>query len=87
MFTGKESIVEKLIESTLCFSESETDTCYVGLIGKKILKKGLGNEKKYSQSESRICVFACVGEKKINSFEITVIIFETYKECKNLQFK
>ena len=49
----------------MSFQEPERDLCYVGLIGKKILKKGWDNGKKYPWTES--------GGKK-NSFEIHVII-------------
>ena len=43
-------------------------------------------EKKYPWAESRICVFVCGREKKINNFEIIIIIFKAYKNV-NLQFK
>ena len=74
----------RIVCGTLSFSESETDPCNVGLIGKKILKNGWDNEKKYPWAESRICVFVRVGEReKINSFEITIIIFKAWLEIKN----
>ena len=39
--------------------------------------------KKYPWAESRICVFVCGREKKINNFEIIIIIFKAYKKCKS----
>ena len=30
-----------------------------------------------------VCVCVCVYEKKINSFDITAIIFKAYKKCKS----
>ena len=30
-----------------------------------------------------VCVCVCVREKKINSFDITAIIFKAYKKCKS----
>ena len=51
------------IELTMCFSESGRDPCYVGLIGKKILKKGWGNGKKYHELKVEfVCVCVCVCE-------------------------
>ena len=35
----------------------------------------------------RVLMYLCVGEKKINSFEIIVIIFKAKKKNVNLQFK
>ena len=32
-----------------------------------------------------VCVCLCVREKKINSFEITVIIFKAYNKCKSAE--
>ena len=31
----------------------------------------------------RVLMYLCVGEKKINSFEIIVIIFKANKKCKS----
>ena len=69
---------------TLCFQESERDLCYVGFIGKKILKKGRGNGKKYTRAESRICVYVCEREKFF--FEIHVTILRDIRNV-NLPFK
>ena len=53
------------IESIICFSESGREPRYAGLIGKKILKKGWGNGKKYREPKAEfvclsVCVFVCV---------------------------
>ena len=51
------------IESIMCFSESERDLRYAGLIGKKILKKDWGNGKKYHELKAEfVCLsmFVCV---------------------------
>ena len=42
--------------------------------------KGLMQRKKVSM---RVLMYLCVGEKKINSFEIIVIIFKANKKCKS----
>ena len=57
----------------------------MGLIRKKIPKKGWGNGKKYPLTESEICVFVCE-RRKINSFEIAVIIL-SYLRNLNLSLK
>ena len=50
----------------MCFSESERDPRYVGLIGKQILKKDWGNGKKYHELKAEfvclsvVCTRACV---------------------------
>ena len=57
------------IESIMCFPESERDPRYVGLIGKKILKKGWGNGKRYHELKAEfvclslfkcVCLFVCL---------------------------
>ena len=67
---------------TLRFQESESGLRYVGLIGKKILKKGWGNGKKYPWADSGICVYVCEN----NSFKIHVIIL-MYIRNVNIPFK
>ena len=78
----------------MCFSESERDPRYAGLIGKKILKKGWGNGKKYHELKAEfvclsmyvcVCVCVCVCVWKINSFDIIAIIFKAYKKCKSIK--
>ena len=71
---------------TFCFQESERDLRYVDLIGKKILKKGWGNGKKYPWAESGICVYYVWGREKKNSFEIHETILR-YTKNVNLPFK
>ena len=66
----------------MCFSESERDPRNVGLIGKKILKKGWGNGKKYWKQNFCVCVCVCVSVWS-NSFDIIAIIFKAYKKCKS----
>ena len=53
--------IESIVEP--CVSKNPRDLHYVSLIGIKILKKGLGNEKEYPWAESRICVFNIVRKK------------------------
>ena len=49
------------IESIKCFSELERDPRYAGLIGKKILKKGWSNGKKYHDLKAEfVCLSECV---------------------------
>ena len=78
----------------MCFSESEREPRYVGLIGKQTLKKDWGNGKKYHELKAEfvclsvcvracVCVCVCVCMWKINSFDIIAIIFKTYKKCKS----
>ena len=62
----KKSCVEPCVSK-----KSERDLRYVGLIGKKMMKMGWDNGKKYPWAESGI--YVNVWEKK-KSFEIHVII-------------
>ena len=71
------------IESIIYFSELERDPCYVGLTGKKIPKKGLGNGKKYHGLKVEfaclsVCVCVCVWSipKSIECFGLTRCTFE-----------
>ena len=57
----------------------------MGLIEKKILKKGWGNGKKYPWAESGIFVYVCEREKN-NSFKIHVIILMNIRNV-NIPFK
>ena len=61
------------------------DLRYVGFIGKKILKKGWGNGKKYPCAETGIFVYVYETEKN-NSFEIHIITLRYIKNA-NLPFK
>ena len=72
----------------MCFSESERDHHYVGLIGKKILKKDWGNGRKYHKLKTefvcvRVCVCVCVCVWNINGFDIIAIIFKICKKCQS----
>ena len=76
----------------MCFSESERDPRYVGLIGKQILKKDWGNGKKYHELKAEfvclsvcVCVCVCVCVWNINSFDIIAIIFKAYEKCKSIK--
>ena len=57
----------------------------MSLVGKKILKEGWGNRKKYPWAESRICVFE--KKRKNNSFGITPIIFKASNPLFKQDFK
>ena len=48
----------------MCFEESERDLHYVGLTGKKILKKSWDNGKKYPWAGSEIYVCVCERERE-----------------------
>ena len=65
---------------TLCFQESERDLHYVGLIGKKILKKVEAMETSIPELKVEFPCIMCGGEKKKkNSFEIHEIILRYTK--------
>ena len=55
------SYIEYVVEPCV----SEWNLCYVGLIGKKILKKGWDNGKKYPWAGSGICVYVWERQKKV----------------------
>ena len=61
------SYIESVVKP--CVSKYQKEI--VSLIESKILKKGWDNGKKYPWTESGICVFACVRErKKITAFKL-----------------
>ena len=74
------------IEWIMCFSESERDHHYVGLIGKKILKKDWGNGRKYHKLKAEfvcVCVRVYVCVCLCEAFDIIAIIFKIYKKCQS----
>ena len=81
----RETVVSMLSCGALERSSNSHKESIVGLIGKKILKKGWGNGKKYPWAESGICVYVCEREKN-NSFKIHVIILRYIRNV-NLPFK
>ena len=53
----------------------------MGLIGKKILKRAQAMEKGIHELKG-VFAYLISWEKKINSYEITVIILKVFKKCK-----
>ena len=81
------ALEEPCDRGTLCFWESQTDPCYVEFDCEENTDKGLRQWQKISMSwKQNLCICVCGREKRINSFEMIVIIFKPYKNL-NLQFK
>ena len=69
--------------SNLVFLRIRNRSSLCGFDWQENSEEGLRQLKKvYMSSKRNLCILVCE-RKKINSFEITVIIFKVYKKCKS----
>ena len=74
--------IESIVEPCASKNQKEIFAMWVWL-GRKSWKKAGAMEKSIHELKAEF-VYLILREKKINSYEITVIIFKVFKKCKSL---